>query len=59
MGRLRLSARTVARLVVLGGGASAAAGVLLLWGLGIALLVTGVTTVAAGLLLIDVDQKRR
>lgn len=59
MGRLRLTTAARARLVVLTGGLSGAAGVYLLWGLGVALLATGVSAVAYGLLGIDVDRKGR
>jgi hypothetical protein len=59
VGRVRLNAHLAARLVVLGGGCAVIAGVYLLWSLAIALMVGGVSAVAVGLLLIDVDAKRR
>ena len=59
MGRVRVSPATRARLLLLAGGVASAAGVFLLWGIGVALLAAGLGTVVYGLLGIDVDRKPR
>lgn len=59
MGHVRLNAHLTARLVVFGGGAAVVAGVYLLWGLAIALMVGGVSAAVAGLFMIDVDSQSR
>jgi uncharacterized protein (DUF58 family) len=54
-----VSPATRARLLLLAGGVASAAGVFLLWGIGVALLAAGLGTVVYGLLGIDVDRKPR
>lgn len=58
MGRVRLNrALLAAHVLVFGGGAAAATGVYVLWGLGVALMVAGVEAVCAGIFFVDVDRR--